>query len=64
MKNTYGYVSGGHVSIPQASVSSFDIERFAQIIENRMSNIEVSLNINKVNAAQKEVQIINQSQKI
>jgi hypothetical protein len=63
-----GFASGGRVgpsSLPPiAPASGFDMNEFAEIINNRMSAIEVSLNLNKVVSGLNELNVITTTQKI
>jgi len=61
-----GYANGGYVGqiAPSIPSAAFNMREFADLIGERMNQIEVSLNIHKVNAAQKEVQIITEAQRI
>lgn len=55
-----GYAGGGYIgqSAPEIQASGFDINQLAAL----MNSIEVTLNINKLNSAQKELDIINKTQ--
>jgi len=53
-----GYANGGYVgqSVPEIPSQGFDYQQLARL----MNSVEVVLNVNKLNAAQNEVNIINQ----
>ena len=57
-----GYAEGGYVGqiAPEIGASGFDYDQLARL----MNSIEVKLDINKVNSAQREVSLINETQRI
>ena len=57
-----GYASGGFIGtqIPEIPSAGFDYNQLAKL----MNSIEVRLDVNKVNSAQREISVITQTQKI
>ena len=57
-----GYAMGGYIGqqAPEIGSNNFDINALARL----MNSIDVRLDVNKLNSAQREVQIINETQKI
>jgi hypothetical protein len=59
-----GYASGGFVGMQAPYIPASGNREMVDAINNRIDRLEVSVDVNRINQAQKTIQVITTTQKI